>query len=141
MGGKRTLPFGPEGRIHSDMEDDLNCPTGHMAEHPQNDWGTVRYDPRFDLYWVPAGGAKQQLFFCPWCGERLPPSHRDRWFDELEARGIDPNIDAIPDEFQSGAWRGAINEARTPREGGAIEGRYIDFFDLPPDGDECAVSD
>lgn len=45
------------------MEDDLNCPSGHMAEHPQNDWGTVRYDPRFDLYWMPAGGAKQQLFF------------------------------------------------------------------------------
>lgn len=61
-----------------------------MDRHPQNDWRTVRYDVRFDVYWVPAGGAQQQLFFCPWCGEHLPPSQRDRWFDTLEAMGIDP---------------------------------------------------
>ncbi|WP_154727099.1 DUF6980 family protein [Brevundimonas mediterranea] len=123
------------------MEEDSSCPRGHMADHPQNDWGMVRYDPRFDVYWTPAGGAKQQLFFCPWCGERLPPSQRDRWFDELEALGIDPNIDPIPSEYQSGAWRGAIDKAGTPRQGGAIEGRYIDFFDIPPDEDEEPMPD
>ena len=104
-----------------------------MSKHAQNDWKTVRYDPRFDLYWVQAGSAKQQIFFCPWCGEQLPPSQRNRWFDELEAQGIDPNQGAIPPEFQDGVWRGAIAESPRERDRGPIEGRYIDLFDLPAD--------
>lgn len=107
-----------------------------MTKHPQNDWGTVRYDSRFDVYWVEAGGAKQQLFFCPWCGERLPPSQRDLWFDELEAKGINAVSDTIPPEFQTGEWRGASAEGHLERDAGPIEGRYIDFFDLPADDDE-----
>jgi hypothetical protein len=107
-----------------------------MDDHPQNDWGTVSYDARFDVYWVPAGSAHQQLFFCPWCGERLPSSQRDRWFDELEAMGIDPNCHPIPEAYQSGAWRGAPTIAvSSPRDGGAIKGRYINLFDLPGDAD------
>ena len=100
-----------------------------MDRHPQNDWGSVRYDERFDLYWVEAGGAKQQLFYCPWCGDALPPSQRDRWFDRLEALGIDPGIDPIPEAFRSGAWRGAPDPAPPLRYPGPIEGRYIDFFE------------
>ena len=107
-----------------------------MDRHPQNDWGSVRYDVRFDVYWLPAGGAKQQLFHCPWCGEELPPSQRDRWFDELEALGIDPMADPIPDRFQSGAWRDAPNPADRSRDGGAIEGRYVDFFDVDSENAE-----
>lgn len=102
-----------------------------MDRHPQNDWGTVRYDARFDAYWMEAGGAKQQLFYCPWCGEKLPPSQRDRWFDELEAQGIDPMDDPVPEPFRSGAWRGAPSLVAPPRAGGPIEGRYVDFFDDP----------
>ena len=109
-----------------------------MDAHPQNDWATVRYDVRFDAYWVPAGSAKQQLFYCPWCGEVLPPSQRNRWFDELEAAGIDPGSDPIPEAYQSGAWRGASVVAALPRQRGSIEGRYIDFYELPDavDGDD-----
>lgn len=104
---------------------------GHMDVHPQNDWESVHYDARYDAYWVKAGGAKQLLFFCPWCGEKLPPSQRDRWFDELEALGVDPAIDPVPEIFRSGAWRGAAESSAPPRQGNAIEGRYIDFFDMP----------
>jgi len=43
-----------------------------MDRHPQNDWQSVRWDARFDEYWIPAGGARQCLFYCPWCGEELP---------------------------------------------------------------------
>ena len=78
-----------------------------MDRHPQNDWQSVRYDPRFDEYWVTAGGVRQCLFFCPWCGERLPPSQRDRWFDEIEALGLDPLVDPIPEAYRDGRWRGA----------------------------------
>lgn len=111
--------------------DDHRTSCGHMDGHPQNDWGTVRYDVRFDVYWVAAGAAKQQLFYCPWCGEQLPPSERDRWFEELEALGIDPATGPIPEDYRSGAWRGAPGLAAPPRQGGSIDGRYVDFFDMP----------
>ncbi|WP_376563835.1 DUF6980 family protein [Streptomyces sp. NPDC056178] len=45
--------------------------------------------------------------FCPWCGRRLPESQRDRWFDELERRGIDPGEDEVPAEFQDDRWLAA----------------------------------
>ncbi|WP_414642019.1 DUF6980 family protein [Actinocrinis sp.] len=51
------------------------------------------------------GGASVILIdFCPWCGERLPKSQRERWFEELESRGIDPWTDRIPDQYQDGRW-------------------------------------
>ena len=84
----------------------------HMDHHPQNGWGSIQYDARFDESWVHAGDAQQSLFYCPWCGEKLPPSHRDRWFDELEARGIDPLTDEVPERFRTGAWR----EQRSPAD-------------------------
>ena len=80
----------------------------HMDEHPQNAWNTVQYDARFDEYWIKAGDARQSLFYCPWCGEKLPPTQRDRWFDEVEALGLDPWNDEVPDRFRSAAWRRAI---------------------------------
>lgn len=82
-----------------------------MDMHPQNDWGSVEYDARFDEYWVQAGGAHQCLFYCPWCGETLPPSRRDDWFDQLEAAGVDPLNDPIPVAYQSSAWRQADTTA------------------------------
>jgi hypothetical protein len=107
---------------------------GHMARHRQNDWASVEYDVRFDDYWVQAGGARQLLVYCPWCGEKLPPSQRDRWFDELEARGIDPNVDPIPTEFQSREWRAAAqSDELGPERGGPIEGRYLNLFDIEGD--------
>lgn len=78
---------------------------GHMDQHRQNNWGSVQYDSRFDEYWIVAGSAQQCLFYCPWCGEALPPSKRDEWFDAVEAFGLDPWEDEVPEEFQSDAWR------------------------------------
>lgn len=101
----------------------------HMAEHPQNNWGSIRYDVRFDVYWTPAGGAKQQLFFCPWCGVRLPQSQRDRWFDALEVEGVDVYSDLIPSAYQTGQWRGVAGKPSHQKTWAEIEGRYFDFFD------------
>ena len=78
---------------------------GHMDQHRQNDWGSVHYDSRFDTYWISAGSAQQCLFYCPWCGEKLPASKRDAWFDAVEALGLDPWEGEVPEEFQSDAWR------------------------------------
>nr|WP_314437151.1 hypothetical protein [uncultured Brevundimonas sp.] len=118
----------------TDPVDDVRlCNADHMARHPQNNWGTVRYDARFDHYWLVAGDAKQQLFFCPWCGDALPESQRDRWFDALEAEGIDPNRDPIPLPYRTGAWRGIVDPPPVEKQWGAIEGRYIDLFEHDED--------
>jgi hypothetical protein len=105
-----------------------------MDRHPQNDWASVRHDSRFDEYWLPAGGACQLLFYCPWCGERLPPSQRDGWFDALEALGVEPAAGPVPEAYRSGAWRGAGGRSPAgPERGGPIAGRVLNFFDSEED--------
>lgn len=44
--------------------------------------------------------------YCPWCGERLPLSKRDLWFDELEKLGFEnPLFESnIPEKYKSDAW-------------------------------------
>jgi hypothetical protein len=66
----------------------------------------VVYNEVFDEYGIPVhdGGASYVLIeHCPWCGEKLPESQRDRWFDATEALGVDH--EALPPKFLTGAWR------------------------------------
>lgn len=68
----------------------------------------VRFDERYvqyDLTVRDDGEVLQQIDFCPWCATRLPESLREKWFDELEAMGIDPMRDPIPEPYQSSEWR------------------------------------
>lgn len=44
------------------------------------------------------------ISYCPWCGARLPESQRDRWFDEMERRGINPWTSDVPAEFEDDRW-------------------------------------
>lgn len=72
--------------------------------------GVIIYDDRFDEYNIVVKSEEgvnflQKIDFCPWSGDRLPNSQRDRWFDELEAKGIDPMNEVIPPSFQSAEWR------------------------------------
>ncbi|HEX6507101.1 MAG TPA: hypothetical protein VF221_05660 [Chloroflexota bacterium] len=88
---------------------EYRCPTHpNPFDCPDN---AVVYVQRFDEYGLPIrngpnGQAQSYLVFshCPWCGSALPESKRDRYFEELEARGIDPGDDAVPPEFESDAW-------------------------------------
>jgi hypothetical protein len=93
-----------ENTLPEPVDDNASASRGHMDHHAQNNWGSVQYDSRFDEYWVAAGSARQCLFYCPWCGDRLPPSRRDQWFDVVEALGLDPWQDEVPEEFRSDAW-------------------------------------
>jgi hypothetical protein len=67
----------------------------------------INYDQRFDEYGLivhDGGRSSIRIMFCPWCGARLPDSKRDRWFDELEQKGVDPSGSDIPDEYRTSAW-------------------------------------
>ncbi|MER5781782.1 hypothetical protein ABT104_08665 [Streptomyces mobaraensis] len=78
---------------HADVYD---CPDALVVFSAKfREYGLVVHD---------GGTSSIGIDFCPWCGRRLPESERDRWFEELEARGIDPWGDDVPAEFQDGTW-------------------------------------
>lgn len=80
---------------------------GHVSAHEENEKVAVEYDDVFDEYSieVPGGAGRQQIYFCSWCGLRLPASKRDQWYDELDAQGVDPNTDSVPEPYKTAAWR------------------------------------
>ncbi|MFE6697015.1 DUF6980 family protein [Streptomyces sp. NPDC057718] len=78
----------------------------------------IRFSARFQEYGLvihDGGASTLGIDFCPWCGQRLPESQRDRWFDELERRGIDPWEDPIPPEFQDEGWLAPPRQERDER--------------------------
>ena len=58
----------------------------------------------FGIEYRDGGTSSQQIKFCPFCGAHFLPSLRDKWFDELEKKGIDPWGNDIPKEYQSSTW-------------------------------------
>lgn len=67
----------------------------------------LSYNPRFDEYGLivhDGGRSVISIAHCPWCGHTVPESKRERWFDELQARGIDPLVDDVPPEYRSDEW-------------------------------------
>jgi hypothetical protein len=72
----------------------------------------ISYAKKFREYGIrilDGGSSRLRINFCPWCGQRLPNSLRDAWFDELELRGIDPDADIVPDEFSDDRWYRDLN--------------------------------
>lgn len=70
----------------------------------------VDYIPKLREYGVrilDGGSSHLRITFCPWCGQKLPDSLRDEWFDNLERIGVDPYGDEIPSEFTDGRWYAA----------------------------------
>jgi hypothetical protein len=63
----------------------------------------------FGEYGLPIrdGGASYLLISnCPFCGERLPASGRDDWFDRIEAAGLDDaDFDKLPERYRTAEWR------------------------------------
>jgi hypothetical protein len=81
-----------------DMHDDpFDCPD-HL----------IFYSEQFDEYGIiihDGGSAYAEIKFCPWCGEKMPESKRDLWFDTLEKMGFDdPSEQEIPEEYKSSKW-------------------------------------
>lgn len=71
----------------------------------------VAYTSKFREYGVlilDGGSSRFSIHFCPWCGQKLPESLRNRWFDELERLGIDPEDDVVSEEFTDERWHQAL---------------------------------
>ena len=67
----------------------------------------IAYGAKFDEYGIvvhDGGASAVAIHYCPWCGQRLPASKRDHWFDELEALGVDPLRGPIPAEYETDLW-------------------------------------
>lgn len=70
----------------------------------------VEYDDRFREHSiiVIGGRALQTITHCPWCGEKLPSSLRDEWFEQLRALGFELGDEGIPPQMRSGEWWRAL---------------------------------
>lgn len=69
----------------------------------------INYIPKFREYGLlikDGGSSFQEIYYCPWCGKKLPVSLRDKWcdiiYDEMDLDGSDdPNI---PEDMKSEKW-------------------------------------
>lgn len=69
----------------------------------------IKYFPKFREYSIELyqKGVFQDIYYCPWCGKKLPESLRDKWFSILEETISDfdgPDDQRIPNEFSTDAW-------------------------------------
>jgi hypothetical protein len=72
----------------------------------ENELGLIYLDKfrEFGIEYRDGGASYQHIRFCPFCGTCLPNSVRDKWFDDIEAKGLDPWSEEIPEEYKSSAW-------------------------------------
>lgn len=70
---------------------------------------TVFYSKRFDEYMIPHkdGISGICIAYCPWCGQKLPASKRERWFEELDEMGVEFSLfetEQIPPAYLDDTW-------------------------------------
>jgi hypothetical protein len=69
----------------------------------------IGYDAAKRRYYLPLSWphkSTQGVFYCPWCGTKLPKELSDTWFETLEKEyGIDdPYKINYPQEFNTDEW-------------------------------------
>ena len=77
--------------------------TGQLADQ---ECGIV-YIPKFREYGLQVndgGSSIVQIYFCPWCGRRLPNSLRDKWLSTLRAMNMEPSDKEIPVKYLTDVW-------------------------------------
>lgn len=80
--------------------DEVNFPILYIEK--LDEYGLKIYD----------GGSSYILItHCPFCGQALPESKRDQWFDAIEKLGLDPWTDDIPEKFETGEWYQENNDS------------------------------
>lgn len=79
----------------------------YSSENFDNADTPIVFSRKFDEYGLKVldGGSSSILItHCPWCGQKLPESKRDQWFDEMEKLGIDPWTENLPDKYNTDEW-------------------------------------
>ena len=102
-----------EMAYHLDWQCDM-----HSNEYECAD-ALVTFIPKFGEYGLiihDGGDSYVVISHCPWCGARLPESQRDRWFEEMERRGIDLSADDVPAEFDDDRWLRPEPDTSTPQQ-------------------------
>jgi len=100
-------PQGPREHCCAVMTENVNFRCDTHAEPFECVDHLIYFAPHLREYGLlmhDGGPSYVGITHCPWCGTELPPSLRDRWFDEIEARGINPGVDDIPAPYNSAAW-------------------------------------
>jgi len=67
----------------------------------------ILYVAKFREYGLPVldgGPSFIVIDFCPWCGRRLPASLRDKWFEEIERLGLEPDSPSLPARYATDEW-------------------------------------
>lgn len=67
----------------------------------------ITYIKKFHEYGIlntDGGTSYQIIHYCPWCGRKLPASVRDKWFDEIEKLGMEPDDPKLPKIFLTDEW-------------------------------------
>ena len=76
--------------------------TGHLAGGDV----PVLYVAKFREYGIrvtDGGSSYIVIVYCPWCGNQLPHSLRDEWFEEIERLGLEPE-DSLPGKYATDEW-------------------------------------
>lgn len=79
----------------------------YTSDNIDNTDTPIVFSRKFDEYGLKVldGGSSSILItHCPWCGQKLPESKRNQWFDEIEKLGIDPWTENVPDKYNTDEW-------------------------------------
>jgi len=67
----------------------------------------IVYLPEFREYGLKildGGSSFQEIYYCPWCGQKLPESLRSRWFELMAELGLEWDDERVPPKYLSEAW-------------------------------------
>lgn len=62
----------------------------------------IEHRQEWDEYAIIKGQVLMLIHYCPWCGAKLPPSQRERWYREVEVKGLDR--ENLPVAYTTRAW-------------------------------------
>jgi len=85
------------------------CCCESMMDNISDADSSIKYVAKFrelGLKILDGGTSYQLINYCPWCGEKLPISLRDEWFDILDddLELDDPDDPNIPLEMTTDEW-------------------------------------
>ena len=83
----------------------------------------IIYTPKFREYGIKildGGSSFQLIYYCPWCGCKLPSSMRMQWFDELDKLKLEPGNPNIPANMLTDKWWKNLGKNKVTSEGDSI---------------------